>query len=99
VSRRTNPARASGKRGAPALPPPAPAGWADVFATLEDPAASDTGLTAAEIAVAALLRRGLTNREIAMQLGQSEAVVKRRVSACLKKYAVPTRTRLIALLG
>jgi DNA-binding NarL/FixJ family response regulator len=85
--------------GSPAVPPPpAGAGWADIFATLDEVATQRAGLTPAESAVLLVLRRGLTNREIAAQLGETESAVKRRVSACLKKFRVPTRTRLIALL-
>ncbi len=74
------------------------AGWADLFASLDESADPKTALTRAESIVVVLVRSGLTNREIAAQLGQSEATVKRHVSACLKKFLVPTRTRLIALL-
>ena len=74
------------------------AGWTDLFASLDESVRQKTALTRAESAVVVLVRSGLTNREIAAQLGQPEATVKRHVSACLKKFRVPTRTRLIALL-
>ncbi len=55
-------------------------------------------LSPAERVVAAHLAEGLSNREIAVALGKSEATIKNQVSACLSKCGVPTRMRLIALL-
>jgi DNA-binding NarL/FixJ family response regulator len=55
-------------------------------------------LSPAEEVVCVHLRQGLSNREIAAALGKSERTVKNQVSACLAKYGVPTRARLIALL-
>jgi DNA-binding NarL/FixJ family response regulator len=57
-----------------------------------------TGLSPAEQVVAALVCRGLSNREVAHALGKSECTVKNQVSAILAKCGVPTRARLIALL-
>lgn len=83
----------------PGSAPPAPdsAGWADIFASHDEIISPLAKLTAAETAVLLQVRRGLTNREIAKALGESESAVKRRLSACLRKLGVPTRTRLIAL--
>jgi DNA-binding NarL/FixJ family response regulator len=80
----------------PALSPTA--SWADIFAELSERNPLFARLTPAERLVAQQVHRGLSNREIAHALGLSEATVKRQVSACLHKFGVRTRTRLIALL-
>lgn len=74
------------------------ASWAEASAVL-GLAVPSVRLSPAEQVVAAFLARGLSNREIAVALGKSEATVKRQVSACLEKCGVPTRGRLIAALG
>jgi DNA-binding NarL/FixJ family response regulator len=76
----------------------ADASWADIFAELSERNPLFAGLAPAERLVAQQVHRGLSNREIASALGLSEATVKRHVSACLRKFGVRTRTRLIALL-
>ncbi|MBK8857843.1 MAG: response regulator transcription factor [Opitutaceae bacterium] len=76
----------------------ATASWRELAAELA-PAPFETGrLSPAEEVVCVHLRQGLSNREIAFALGKSERTVKNQVSACLAKYGVPTRARLIALL-
>jgi DNA-binding NarL/FixJ family response regulator len=55
-------------------------------------------LSPAERLVAVHLAEGLSNHEIAVALGKSQATVKNQVSAILHKLAVPTRARLIARL-
>ncbi|MDB6127996.1 MAG: hypothetical protein JWM35_1892 [Verrucomicrobia bacterium] len=79
------------------LPSPT-ASWTEISASLGEGHSLSLSLTAAEHVVASCLSRGLSNREIAMALGKSEATVKNQVSACLRKCGVPTRARLIALL-
>ncbi len=74
------------------------ASWADVFAGIQDGNPLPGRLTPSEAAVAMQVRQGLSNREIALTLGKAEATVKHQVSACLRKFGVGTRTRLIALL-
>jgi len=54
-------------------------------------------LTQAEMRVMALIRQGLSNKEISSVLGRAEPTIKHQVSACLKKYQVPSRSRLIAV--
>lgn len=61
-------------------------------------AATDQNLTRAEADVVVHPCEGLTNREIAAQLGKSEFTVKNQVSGILRKLGLPTRARLIALL-
>ncbi len=78
--------------------PPPTASWAELAAGLDQSVPLLAALAPAERMVASCLRRGLTNREIAVALGKSEATVKNQVSACLRKLAVPNRGRLIALL-
>ncbi|OLC56929.1 MAG: hypothetical protein AUH85_04675 [Chloroflexi bacterium 13_1_40CM_4_68_4] len=53
-------------------------------------------LTARQTDIVGLLDRGLTNKEIANELGISEAGVKAHVSRLLLRYGVPNR---VALLG
>ena len=79
-------------------PPSATASWREISLglSLTNPLLQD--LSAAERVVANFLARGLTNREIAIALGKSEATVKNQVSACLRKCGMPTRGRLIAML-
>ncbi|MBA4137224.1 MAG: hypothetical protein C0518_07900 [Opitutus sp.] len=55
-------------------------------------------LTAAEQRVCDLLLRGLSNKEIASELGRAEPTIKNQVAAVLRKHAVPSRARLLALL-
>ena len=55
-------------------------------------------LSPAERAVAAYLREGYSNREIARALGKSEFTVKHQVASCLTKFGVSRRARFVALL-
>jgi DNA-binding CsgD family transcriptional regulator len=57
------------------------------------------GSTRAESAVAELLRRGMTNKEIARQLGKSDQTVKNQVAKLLRKLGARNRTELVSLLG
>ncbi len=74
------------------------ASWSELADRLGPTSPELARLAPAERLVASYLRHGLTNREIAAALGKAEATVKNQVSACLRKLAVPTRGRLIALL-
>lgn len=60
--------------------------------------ASDAELTAAERRVCGLLLRGLSNKEIASELGRAEPTIKNQVASVLRKHRVPSRARLLALL-
>ncbi|MBL9217083.1 MAG: response regulator transcription factor [Opitutaceae bacterium] len=55
-------------------------------------------LTAAEQDVLAYVCAGYSNKEIAVLLGKAEPTVKHQVSACLRKFGLSSRTRLMALL-
>jgi DNA-binding NarL/FixJ family response regulator len=57
-----------------------------------------TALTPAEQEVLAYLCAGYSNKEIAALLNKAEPTVKHQVSACLRKYGVPSRMRLMAVL-
>lgn len=54
------------------------------------------GLTPAERDVLALVRRGLSNAEIATLRGRSRSTVANQVSALLRKLGVPSRAALAA---
>lgn len=54
-------------------------------------------LSPAERQVATYVLKGLSNREIAEILQKALATVKVQVAMILRKYDVPSRTRLIAL--
>ncbi len=56
----------------------------------------DLPLTPRQIEVLTLVARGLTNREIAAQLGLSERTVDRHVSDILTRIDVPTRAAAAA---
>lgn len=55
-------------------------------------------LTPAEKRVLRLVQLGLSNKEIASALGRAEPTIKNQVSSCLRKFGVPSRARLMALL-
>ena len=55
-------------------------------------------LTPAEHSVLAYICAGYSNKEIATLLGKAEPTVKHQVSACLRKFGVTSRTRLMAAL-
>lgn len=55
-------------------------------------------LTSAELRVLHLVQLGLSNKEIASALGRAEPTIKNQVSSCLRKFGVPSRARLMALL-
>ena len=56
---------------------------------------ADIGLTAAERQVLALVEKGLSNPDIALQLGKSEKTVRNHVSSLLEKTGLNTRSELI----
>jgi DNA-binding NarL/FixJ family response regulator len=58
----------------------------------DGPSPADVGLTAREMQVLALLRRGFTNREIAEALGVSESTTAKHVNAIGRKLGVRNRT-------
>ncbi len=55
-------------------------------------------LTAAERDVLSYLCAGYSNKEIARFLGKAEPTVKHQVSACLRKFRLSSRMRLMAAL-
>ncbi|MBX3737839.1 MAG: helix-turn-helix transcriptional regulator [Candidatus Didemnitutus sp.] len=55
-------------------------------------------LTPAEQRVLHFVQLGLSNKEIASALGRAEHTIKNQVAACLRKFGVPSRARLMALL-
>mgnify|MGYP000896232824 FL=1 len=55
-------------------------------------------LTQAERRVLALLKEGLSNKEISSLLGRAEPTIKHQVSSCLRKFGVPSRSRLVAVV-
>jgi DNA-binding NarL/FixJ family response regulator len=59
--------------------------------------ALDPDLTPAEQRVCELLLTGLSNKEIASELGRAEATIKNQVASILRKHGVPSRARLLAL--
>lgn len=54
-------------------------------------------VTAAQQKIIALLRRGLTNEEIAEQLGLSANTVRNQLSDVYERCGVTNRTELVAL--
>ncbi|MEM8850325.1 MAG: LuxR C-terminal-related transcriptional regulator [Pseudomonadota bacterium] len=63
-----------------------------VAARVVDDAAPVTRLTPRQLEIAALLREGASNRDIADRLGLTEGTVKLHVSAILKRLGVRNRT-------
>lgn len=59
---------------------------------------SADALTPAEERVRELLLCGLSNKEIAGELGRAEPTIKNQVASILRKHRVPSRARLQALL-
>jgi DNA-binding NarL/FixJ family response regulator len=55
-------------------------------------------LTPAEQRVLHMVQLGLSNKEIASALGRAEPTIKNQVASCLRKFGVPSRARLMALL-
>jgi DNA-binding NarL/FixJ family response regulator len=55
-------------------------------------------ITPAEREVLAFLCAGYSNKEIARFLGKAEPTVKHQVSACLRKFGLSSRMRLMAAL-
>jgi DNA-binding CsgD family transcriptional regulator len=61
--------------------------------------ADPSTLSAREREVLALIADGLSNPDIAVQLGLSEHTIKRHVANILLKLGLPTRTAAAALLA
>ena len=57
-----------------------------------------TPLSPAEQQVLAYVCAGYSNKEIASFLGKAEPTVKHQVSACLRKFGLSSRMRLMAAL-
>lgn len=55
-------------------------------------------LTPAEERVLSYVCAGYSNKEIALFLNKSEPTVKHQVSACLRKFGLSSRMRLMAAL-
>lgn len=55
-------------------------------------------ITPAEERVLTYLCAGYSNKEIARFLGKAEPTVKHQVSACLRKFGLSSRMRLMAAL-
>jgi DNA-binding NarL/FixJ family response regulator len=55
-------------------------------------------VTPAEQRVLSYVCAGYSNKEIAVFLEKSEPTVKHQVSACLRKFGLSSRTRLMAAL-
>jgi DNA-binding NarL/FixJ family response regulator len=55
-------------------------------------------ITPAEQRVLSYVCAGYSNKEIALFLGKAEPTVKHQVSACLRKFGLSSRTRLMAAL-
>lgn len=55
-------------------------------------------LTPAEQGVLSYVCAGYSNKEIALFLGKAEPTVKHQVSACLRKFGLSSRLRLVAAL-
>jgi DNA-binding NarL/FixJ family response regulator len=69
-----------------------------------DPEVSDLlrrigSLTPQQTRVLGMLAEGLLNKQIAYELGVSEATIKAHVSAVLQKLGVDSRTQAVILLG
>jgi DNA-binding NarL/FixJ family response regulator len=62
------------------------------------PVRLDEPLSAAEAEVLSYLCAGYSNKEIAGFLGKAEPTVKHQVSACLRKFGLSSRMRLMAAL-
>lgn len=63
------------------------------------PALPGAPLTAAEQNVLAYVCAGYSNKEIAAFLGKAEPTIKHQVSACLRKFGLSSRMRLMAALS
>jgi DNA-binding NarL/FixJ family response regulator len=63
-----------------------------------EPPPSAEPITAAEQEVLGWVCAGYSNKEIAQFLGKAEPTVKHQVSACLRKFGLSSRMRLIAAL-
>lgn len=71
-------------------------GWISIVDSEEADSVVGSGVTAPELGVAALAKRGWTNREIAALLGVSVNTVKHRLSAAFQKFGITRRSDLAA---
>jgi DNA-binding NarL/FixJ family response regulator len=62
------------------------------------PPPTGESLSPAEREVLSYVCAGYSNKEIARFLGKAEPTVKHQVSACLRKFGLSSRTRLMAAL-
>jgi DNA-binding NarL/FixJ family response regulator len=62
------------------------------------PPPTQESLSPAEQHVLSYVCAGYSNKEIAQLLGKAEPTVKHQVSACLRKFGLTSRTRLMAAL-
>jgi DNA-binding NarL/FixJ family response regulator len=68
------------------------------LATAEGRVPPDATLSPAEQNVLSYVCAGYSNKEIASFLGKAEPTVKHQVSACLRKFGLSSRMRLMAAL-
>ena len=81
--------------------------WVPPDIDLSRSAASDAGegvarlstLTPQQVRVLMMLGQGLLNKQIAFQLGVSEATIKAHVSAILQKLDVDSRTQAVIAIN
>ncbi len=81
--------------------------WTPPDINLEEPAADEVSeltarlasLTPQQVRVLMMLAEGLLNKQIAYELGVSEATVKAHVSAILQKLGVDSRTQAVITLN
>ena len=59
----------------------------------------EAGLTPAQLRIASALQRGLPNKEIAYELGVTEATVKAHMTATFRKLGVASRVQAMTILG
>ena len=57
------------------------------------------GLTPAQLRIASALQRGLANKQIAFELGITEATVKAHMTATFRKLGVVSRMQAMTILG
>jgi DNA-binding NarL/FixJ family response regulator len=77
--------------------PAAAATCKPVHAGVDEHAASIATLTPHQFRVFTLLREGLLNKQIAYELGVSEATIKAHVTSILRKLGVNNRTQAVIL--
>ena len=63
-----------------------------------EPSLTIGSISVAEQEVLSYVCAGYSNKEIAVLLGKAEPTVKHQVSACLRKFGLSSRMRLMAAL-